>query len=229
MSSVNKPVRVQAGRAQAGSSVTAGSCWCSPASEAPGRRAGSPGPGWLGWHSCGLHAARGLLLHSLRCGFPCCHGFFDGHLESHRLLHCLLCLSYLHHVLEEKYVPYHSSDNSSFTWTTCRAFKNSTLSMTLQFYVVLTRCRSIDLSHVTRWRYRGHHEIEGDGEVHGRHGTVACANHTNLVMGLEIHIGCTSCCGKKYRFILLPFKLYGGVQSYFFPHTTVHMALVFVF
>lgn len=110
MSSVNKPVRVQAGRAQAGSSVTAGSCWCSPASEAPGRRAGSPGPGWLGCHSCGLHVARGLLLHSLRCGFPCCLGFFDGHLESRHLLHCLLCLSYLHHDLEEKYVPYHISD-----------------------------------------------------------------------------------------------------------------------
>ncbi len=107
MNSVNKPVRVQAGRAQAGSSVTAGSCWCSPVSEAPGRRAGSPGPGWLGWHSCGLHAARGLLL---RCGSPCCLGFFDGHLESRLLLHCLLCLSYLHHDLEEKQVPCHSSD-----------------------------------------------------------------------------------------------------------------------
>jgi len=103
-SSVNKPVRVQAGRVQAGSAEKAGSCWCSPASEAPGRRAGSPNPGWPGCHSRGLHA--GLLLHFLHCGFPCCLGFFDAHLESRLLLHCLPCLSFLHHDLEEKDVCY---------------------------------------------------------------------------------------------------------------------------
>lgn len=97
-------MRVQAGRAQVGSSVTAGSCWCSPASEAPGRRAGNPDPGWPGCHSYGLHDAHGLLLHSLRCGSPCCRGFFGGRLESRRLLHCLPCLSYLHHDLEEKHI-----------------------------------------------------------------------------------------------------------------------------
>ena len=78
-----------------------------------------------------------------------------------------------------------------------RAFSTSSLSKKLQFHFSLTWCGSIDLSHVTRWRYGGHDKVERDGKVHGRHGIGACSNHTNLVVGLEIHIGWTSCCGKK--------------------------------
>lgn len=82
-----------------------------------------------------------------------------------------------------------------------RAFNTSLLSKTLQFHVSLTWCGSIDLSHVTRRRYGGHDKVERDGKVHGRHRIGACSNHTNLVVGLEIHIGWTSCCWKKDRLI----------------------------
>lgn len=92
---LNQPVRVQAGRALAGSSVTADSC--SPASGAPGRRAASPGPGWPGCQSCDPRA-RGLL----RGGSPCCRGFFGGHLECRLLLRCQTCLSFFHRDLGEE-------------------------------------------------------------------------------------------------------------------------------
>lgn len=189
---MNKPVRVQAGRAQVGSSVMAGSCWCIPASEAPGRRAGNPDPGWPGCHPCGPHGAHGLLLlRSLRCGSPWSRGFVDGHLGCRRLLlHCLPCLSYLHHDLEEKHFTAQTSISSACELNT-EAFKNSS--------VLLTRCGPVDLSNVPRWRYGGHHKVEGYGDVHGCHWTGACSYHANLVMGLEIHIGRTSCGGDKYR------------------------------
>lgn len=88
-------MRVQAERAQAGSSVTAGSC--NLVSEAPGRRAGNLDPGSPG---CALHAAHGRFLHFLH-GSPCCRGSFDVHLEFH-LLRSQPCLSYLHRDLEER-------------------------------------------------------------------------------------------------------------------------------
>lgn len=59
--------------------------------------------------------------------------------------------------------------------------------------MTLTCCRSIHLSQVPGWRYRRHHKVEGDGDVHGGHGIRACANHTDLVMGLEIHVGRAPC------------------------------------
>lgn len=62
------------------------------------------------------------------------------------------------------------------------------LAWLLQFYIFLTCCGPIHLSHVPRGRYGGHHKVEWDRDVQGGHGTGACANHTDLVMGLEIHV-----------------------------------------
>lgn len=93
---VNSPERVQPGRGQVGSSVTAGSC--SPASAAPGRRAGSPGPGWPGCRSCDGRAP-------FRGGSPCCRGSVGGLLERHLhllLLRCQTCLSFFRHGLREE-------------------------------------------------------------------------------------------------------------------------------
>lgn len=191
----DKPERVQAGRAQADSSVTAGSCWCSPESEAPGKMAGRPGPGWPGCRSYVLHA-HGPILHSLHRGSPCCRGFFDDHLESHCLLHFLPCPSYLHRDLKKSCVRYQTWDMfySSFCRKTCR---NYAVRIALMLYIFLTCTGPIHLSHVPRWRYGRHNKVEWDGDVHGSHGTGACANHTDLVMGLEIHVGCTPCRKKK--------------------------------
>lgn len=71
--------------------------------------------------------------------------------------------------------------------------RNYAVRLAHTFDIFLTCTGPIHLSHVPRWRYRGHHKVERDGEIHGSHGTGTCANHTNLVMGLEIHVGCTPC------------------------------------
>jgi hypothetical protein len=57
----------------------------------------------------------------------------------------------------------------------------------------LTSCRPVGLSEVARWRHGRHDQVEGNRDVHGSHVAGACADHTNLVMGLEVHVRGPAC------------------------------------
>lgn len=57
----------------------------------------------------------------------------------------------------------------------------------------LTSCRPIGLSEVARWWHGRHNQVEGNGDVHGSHMAGACADHANLVMGLEVHVRGPAC------------------------------------
>lgn len=52
----------------------------------------------------------------------------------------------------------------------------------------LTSSWPVGLSEVPRWWHGRHDQVEGNGDVHGSHMAGTCADHANLVMGLEVHV-----------------------------------------
>ena len=54
--------------------------------------------------------------------------------------------------------------------------------------VCLTKSRATGLAQVA-WRgHVWHHQVEGDGHVHGCHVVRASTDHANLIMGLEVNV-----------------------------------------
>lgn len=53
----------------------------------------------------------------------------------------------------------------------------------------LTGSRPIGLSKIARWGHGRHHQVEGDGNVHGGDMAGPGTDHPDLVVGLEVHVG----------------------------------------
>lgn len=162
------PGIIPAGRAQADSSVRADSWRYSPESEGPGRKAGTPHPGW-----------------------PGCWGGWTGSCQESQI-----GFSAARHGRSFLWEP-HGLEKSSSHPTVRGSTGTNTFFLgdlipskwLLATFPPCTCSRAVGLAEVARGRHRGHHEVEGDGNVHGSDVAGAGTDHPDLVVGLEVHVG----------------------------------------